>query len=185
MSFTVTETEIEGVRLLAGRRIGDERGFLERLFCGDSLQDILGDRRIVQVNHTRTTGRGTVRGMHCQLAPAAEMKLVHCLYGRVFDVAADLRIGSPTWGRWEAAMLDSESAQTFVIPEGCAHGFQVLSEVCELIYFHTAAYAPEHEAGVDALDPTLSIGWPLEVGLRSERDQGLPGLGDQFTGVQL
>ena len=185
MSFDLAETGIEGVRLLEGRRIGDERGFLERLFCTESLAEVLGGRTVVQVNHTRTSGRGTVRGMHCQFAPAAEMKLVHCLSGRVFDVAADLRIGSPTWGCWQAAELKAEYPRTFVIPEGCAHGFQVLSDACELIYFHTAAYAPDLESGVDALDPTLAIAWPLEVGLRSERDRGLPRLGEDFAGIAL
>jgi dTDP-4-dehydrorhamnose 3,5-epimerase len=185
VSFSIAETGIEGVRLLTGRRIGDERGFLERLFCAETLRELLGGRRVVQINHTRTTGRGTVRGLHCQLAPAAEMKLVHCLSGRIFDVAADLRIGSPTWGRWHAAELDGETPRTFLIPEGCAHGFQVLSDACELIYLHTAPYTPELEAGVNARDTMLAIEWPLEIGLQSERDRNLPGLGDEFAGIEL
>src|ERR1700755_1085117 len=131
---------VAGVRLLRGRRLGDERGFLERLFCRESLREILGDRTIVQINHTRTLGRGTVRGLHFQRPPFAEMKLVHCLRGRIFDVAADLRTHSPTPHKWHGEILSDEEPRTLVIPEGVAHGFQVLSDDCELIYLHTAAY---------------------------------------------
>ena len=185
MSLSVAETSIPGVQLSHGVRRGDERGFLERLFCENALAELLGDRRIVQVNHTRTVGSGTVRGLHFQLPPAAEMKFVHCLSGRIFDVAVDLRADSPTLHRWHGETLDGDEPTTLIIPEGIAHGFQLLSERCDLLYFHTAAYDPELERGVDALDPALAIEWPLPVERRSQRDQALPRIGAGVPEIAL
>ena len=185
MSLTIGETAIDGVRTLRSTRRGDARGFLERLFCEDELADVLDGRRIVQVNHARTIGKGTVRGLHFQFPPSAEMKFVHCLAGQIFDVAADLRAGSPTLHHWHGEVLDGEQGVTLVIPEGVAHGFQLLSDSCDLIYFHSAAYDPEREGGIDALDPTLAVEWPLPVERRSERDEALPRVGDGAAEIRL
>ena len=185
MNLALAATEIEGVQILHGNRRGDARGFLERLFCENELAAVLGARRIVQVNHTRTEGRGTVRGLHFQLPPSAEMKFIHCLSGRIFDVAVDLRARSSTLHRWHGEVLDGEEAKTLVVPEGVAHGFQLLSDACDLIYLHTAAYDPKREGGVDATDPVLAIAWPLPVERRSERDEGLPRIGAGAAEVVL
>jgi dTDP-4-dehydrorhamnose 3,5-epimerase len=185
VTLSIANTEIDGVRLVTGTRLADPRGFLERVFCVGDLGEILQGRTVVQVNHTRTVRKGTVRGLHFQYPPAAEMKLVHCLSGSIFDVAADLRAGSPTQRRWHGEILSADEPKTLVIPEGVAHGFQLLSDSCDILYFHTAPYRREAEGGVNACDPALSINWPLPLRLQSERDAGLPMLDCQFTEVAL
>ena len=120
----------------------------------------MGSRQIVQVNQSCTRTVGAVRGMHYQHEPHAEMKLVRCLKGKVWDVAVDLRAGSSTFLQWHAVELSAEKARMIVIPEGFGHGFQVLEEDSELLYLHTAHYAPFAEGGVRPMDPRLSIAGP-------------------------
>ena len=129
---------------------------------------------IAQINHTFTQRQGTVRGMHFQRAPHAEMKLVNCIRGTVFDVAVDLRASSETFLRWHAEELTPDNGRSLLIPEGFAHGFQALSDDCELVYLHSAAYAPGAEAGVNPLDPRLGVCWPLPITEMSTRDAGHP-----------
>lgn len=182
--FSLLETPIAGLTLLQRHPIGDERGYLERLFCTQELQAILAHRRIVQINHTLTAKAGTVRGMHFQHPPHAEMKLVTCLRGEVFDVAVDVRQGSPTFLRWHAERLSADNHRTLVIPEGFAHGFQTLTDDCELLYLHTAAYEPLADTGLDALDPAIAIEWPFPVMDRSERDRHHPRIDTTFEGLE-
>ncbi|EGV20698.1 dTDP-4-dehydrorhamnose 3,5-epimerase family protein [Thiocapsa marina] len=182
--FTLIETPLSGLTLLQRHPIGDQRGYLERLFCREELAAIIGEREIIQINHTLTATAGTIRGMHFQRAPHAEMKLVTCLTGEVFDVAVDLRRDSPTFLHWHAEHLGADNHRTLVIPEGFAHGFQTLTDDCELIYLHTAAYQPEAEAGLNALDPRLAIPWPAPVGDRSARDRDHPLLDHTFTAFE-
>ncbi|MDX9845042.1 MAG: dTDP-4-dehydrorhamnose 3,5-epimerase [Aquabacterium sp.] len=163
---------------------GDERGQLTRLFCVDLFASIRHDLRFVQTNLSYTAQRGTVRGMHFQRAPALEAKLIRCLRGRVFDVAVDLRAGSPTFGRWHAVELSQDNQRQLFIPEGCAHGFQTLCDDVELLYQHTAAYRPDCEGGVRHDDPRLAIAWPLPVSVLSERDRQHPLITPYFSGVQ-
>jgi dTDP-4-dehydrorhamnose 3,5-epimerase len=172
--FTHIDTPIAGLVLLQRHPIGDQRGYLERVFCRDELKAIIGDRDIIQINHTLTAKAGTVRGMHFQHPPHAEMKLVTCLRGEVFDVAVDLRQGSPTFLHWHAEHLSADNHRTLAIPEGFAHGFQTLTDDCELLYLHTAAYQPDAEDGLNALDPALAIPWPQPASERSARDLALP-----------
>src|SRR5262249_11846320 len=133
-------TDVEGVLVVEHAPVSDARGVFTRLFCADDLSNVLGDRRIVQVNRSQTKSVGAVRGLHYQRPPYAEMKFVTCLFGRVWDVAVDIRAGSPTFLRWHAEELIGGSSRMMVIPEGCAHGFQVLEANSELLYFHTASY---------------------------------------------
>lgn len=177
------KTAIDGVLRVETTPHSDTRGAFARFYCGDSLEVVLGDRRILQINHSRTLGRGTVRGMHFQLSPHAEMKFVRCLKGRVWDVAVDLRAGSPTFMRWHAEELSPENAHMLVIPEGCAHGYQTLEEDCELLYLHTALYTPGAEGGVRHDDPAIAITWPLPVTNLSTRDAGHPLIATDFTGL--
>ena len=123
--------------------------------------------------------------MHYQNPPYAEMKLVSCLKGEVYDVAVDLRKDSPTFLKWHATILSEENHRSFAIPEGFAHGFQTLTDHCELIYLHTAAYAPEAEAGIDALDPFVGIEWPLPITERSVRDQAHRKFNVEFLGLSV
>jgi dTDP-4-dehydrorhamnose 3,5-epimerase len=181
--FEILRTPIADLRVLQRKPLGDDRGYLERVFCAEELGALLASRRIVQINHTLTASRGTVRGMHFQHPPHAETKFVSCLRGEVFDVAVDLRRDSPTFLRWHAETLSADNHRTLVIPEGFAHGFQTLTDDCEMLYFHTAAYHAPAESGLNARDPRLAIHWPLPVEGLSPRDAGHPMLNDKFAGV--
>lgn len=183
--FEILPTLIDGVSLLRRSPLGDSRGYLERLFCVDELDALLAGRRIAQINRTLTVRRGTLRGMHFQRAPHAETKFVSCLRGEVFDVAVDLRRDSATFLRWHAEILSADNHRTMVIPEGCAHGLQTLTDDCELLYFHTAPHDPACEDGFDAFDSAVAIDWPLPVTLRSERDGGLAKLPRDFRGLAV
>ncbi len=181
--FDILATPIDGLRVLQRKPIGDSRGYLERLFCMDELQALLAGKRIEQVNHTLTGSRGTVRGLHFQHPPHAETKFVHCLRGEVFDVAVDLRRGSPTFLRWHAEVLGAGNHRTLVIPEGFAHGFQTLSDECEMLYFHTAPWRQDAEGGLHPQDARLAIAWPLPVAGLSPRDAAHAFLDAHFDGV--
>ena len=183
--FEVASEPLDVLQVIQRNPIGDERGYFERIFCSDELKSSIGPRSIMQINHTLTAKAGTVRGMHFQHPPHAEMKLVSCLRGEVFDVAVDLRKGSPTFLQWHAEMITESNHKTFVIPEGFAHGFQTLTGDCELLYLHTAAYAPDAEAGLNALDPRLAIAWPMPIAERSVRDQQHAMLTSEFSGLSL
>jgi dTDP-4-dehydrorhamnose 3,5-epimerase len=163
----------------------DARGAFSRLFCADELLDAGWSWPIVQVNHSLTRGRGSVRGLHYQKQPYAEAKLVSCIRGEVWDVAVDLRKGSPTFLRWHAERLSAADGAALFIPPGCAHGFQVLSDEAELVYCHSAAYKPDAEAGVHVHDARLKITWPLFAQGLSERDANFGPLSADFEGIQL
>ncbi len=177
----ILDTPFSGLKVLQRKPIGDSRGYLERLFCSEELQALDSYKHIAQINRTLTASRGTVRGMHFQRPPHAETKFVSCLRGEVFDVAVDLRHNSPTFLHWHAEVLSADNHKTFVIPEGFAHGFQTLTDDCEMLYFHTTAYQPGAEAGLNAQDPQLAIAWPLLVAGLSPRDATHPFLGNDFT----
>ena len=178
-------TELRGVLVVETTPLVDSRGAFARFFCERELAAVTGDRRIVQINHSRTDAVGAVRGLHYQLPPHAEMKLVRCLRGRVWDVAVDLRAGSPTFLQWHAEELSPGNARMLVIPEGCAHGFQVLEPESELLYLHTAYYAPEAEDAVACDDPRVGVAWPLPIGGLSERDGNHPPLPADFVGIDV
>jgi dTDP-4-dehydrorhamnose 3,5-epimerase len=171
--------------LLRRKLIGDSRGYLERLYCTEELRGLIPGKGIVQINHTMTAKRGTVRGMHFQRPPYAETKFVSCLRGEVFDVAVDLRPKSPTFLRWHAQVLTGSGHETLVIPEGFAHGYQSLSDDCEMLYLHTAAYHPDAEDALNARDPALAISWPEAISEVSPRDASHPMITKDFRGVVL
>lgn len=181
--FQIHDTPIPGLRLVQRDLVGDERGFLDKLYDADALGGLLPGRVIAQVNFTRTRHAGTVRGLHFQHPPHAECKLVSCLRGEVYDVAVDLRRGSPTFLRWHAERLGADNRRSLLIPEGFAHGFQALEADCDLLYLHTASHVPEAEGGLHPQDPRLAIRWPLPVALLSSRDAGHALLDDGFAGV--
>jgi dTDP-4-dehydrorhamnose 3,5-epimerase len=181
--MNILSTPIPGVSVVESSVSADERGTFARLYCERALSDVIGSRRIVQINYSRTARVGAVRGMHFQHPPQAEMKLVRCMKGRVFDVAIDLRAGSPTFLKWHAEELSPEKTRMLVIPEGCAHGFQALEVESELLYLHTAFYTPEVENGVRYDDLRLGIPWPLPVVDVSPRDRALRAIAESFRGV--
>lgn len=169
-------TPIGGTVELVGQPFGDHRGaFLNAFRLQESaFAETWGQRAIAQVNLSLTKAVGTIRGLHYQATPYSEAKLVRCLRGRVWDVAVDLRRDSPTYGQWHGVELSPERANALFIPEGCAHGFQVLAENSELLYLHSGAWVPEAEIGVYWNDQQLAIAWPLPVSDLSDRDQSLP-----------
>jgi dTDP-4-dehydrorhamnose 3,5-epimerase len=180
-----TATPINGVYLAESNPVSDSRGGFMRLYCEKELSQFIQERRIVQINQSRTTKVGAVRGMHFQYPPHAEMKIIRCLKGRVWDVAVDLRKGSPTFLQWHAEELSHQNARMMIIPEGCAHGFQVLEPESELLYLHTAFYTPSSEGGLPYNDPSLAITWHLPVTDLSARDQQHPSISSQFSGISL
>jgi dTDP-4-dehydrorhamnose 3,5-epimerase len=169
---------LEGAYLIDPDPFKDERGLFARVFCERELQEINHTKAIVQINHSLNAKRGAIRGMHFQYGPKAEIKMVKCLAGSVFDVLVDLRKLSPTFGKWHGEKLSSDNMKLMYIPEGFAHGFQTLTENAQLLYLHTAFYTPEYEGGVRFDDPDLAIDWPLPPTMISERDRSLPPLSE-------
>jgi dTDP-4-dehydrorhamnose 3,5-epimerase len=183
--FNKIKTPLEGLLVLQRNLLGDKRGYLERLFCQQELQPILKEKQIKQINHTLTEIKGTLRGMHFQYPPHAETKFVSCIRGEVFDVAIDIRKGSPTYLHFHVEILTEDNHKTLVIPEGFVHGFQSLTQNCEMLYFHTNEYVPEAEGALNANDPALNINWPLDIQEMSDRDRNHPMVAEGFEGVQL
>jgi dTDP-4-dehydrorhamnose 3,5-epimerase len=183
--FDILDMPIQGLKLVQRKPLGDSRGYLERMFCAEEMQALIPEKQVVQINHTITAKRATVRGLHFQHPPHAETKFVSCLRGEVFDVAVDLRRGSRTFLHWHAEILSADNHKTYVIPEGFAHGFQTLTEDCELLYLHTSAYQAEAEGGLNARAPRLGIAWPLPIGEQSVRDSAHPLAMEDFLGVAV
>ena len=183
--FTILDTPISALKIVKRQQLGDNRGFFSRLFCAEELALVGWHKPVAQINQTLTQKKGTIRGLHFQRPPYAEMKFVSCLLGAVWDVVVDLRAGSPTFLQWHAEELSAANHRALLIPEGFAHGFQALSADCELIYLHSRAYAPAAEAGLNPKDPMLSIIWPLAITELSARDAQHPMIDHQFKGMTL
>jgi dTDP-4-dehydrorhamnose 3,5-epimerase len=183
--FTLRRPALEGLVVVQRQKISDQRGFLSRIFCAEELAEAGWNQPIAQINHTRTEQSGTVRGLHFQRPPYAEMKLVSCVRGCVFDVAVDLRTDSPTYLQWHGEVLSADNQTALLIPPGFAHGFQALEDGCELLYCHSNFYHPGSEDGLNALDSALSIAWPIGDPQRSERDTRLPTVATPFKGILL
>lgn len=183
--FDFIPTPLAGLMRVQRKIMEDQRGFLSRFYCNDEFREVGLSKPIAQINHTLTLNKGAVRGLHFQHPPHAEAKLVSCLRGEIFDVAVDLRSGSPTFLHWHGVLLSAQNRQSLLIPEGFAHGFQALSGDCELIYLHTAAYHPESEGALNVGDPGLGITWPLAITEISDRDRNHKLIGQSFRGMTL
>lgn len=181
--FTAIPVDLPGPVLLERRAFSDERGYLTRLFDAGDLEAFGWDGPLMQVNETGTRFAGTVRGLHFQHPPHAEIKLVTCTAGRILDIAVDLRRGSPTFLRHVAVELSAENRRSFLIPRGFAHGFQALTDDVHLVYCHSAPHRAEAEGGLQPEDPALGIAWPLPVIGLSPRDRAHPLVTSDFTGV--
>jgi dTDP-4-dehydrorhamnose 3,5-epimerase len=164
------ETAIPGVVVVEVEIRTDERGGFARLHCPDEFAQAGHPFAPVQTSLSRNPHALTLRGMHHQPAPHAEVKLVRCIRGRIFDVAVDLRPDSPTWRRWTATELSAENARGLLVPEGVAHGFLTLEPDSDVLYQIAPAYSPGHEAGVRWDDPAFAIGWPARPAVISPRD---------------
>jgi dTDP-4-dehydrorhamnose 3,5-epimerase len=181
--LSLQDLPLPGLKLIQRRVLADRRGSFQRLYCQQFLEKQGISEALAQINLTQTKAAGAIRGMHYQNFPFAEVKIVSCLRGRVFDVAVDLRQGSPTFLKWHAEILDPELNNALLIPKGFAHGFQALSDACELLYFHTASYHPQAEGGFSPFDPRVKLPWPLAVTELSDRDRNHPSLSENFTGL--
>ena len=181
--MTLHPTPIDGLVVVDTRPITDARGAFTRIFCEQELAQLRHGLHFPQANLSTTRGRGTVRGMHFQHPPMAEAKLIRCLRGRVFDVAVDLRAGSPTFLRWHGIELRADAGTQVFIPEGFAHGFQALEEDVEMLYLHTRPWSPDHDGRVRHDDPRLDIQWPLPAVNLSEADLAAALLDADFRGL--
>lgn len=166
-----TETPLAGAWLIELEKKGDERGFFARAFCEHEFADHSLATRFVQVNNSLSAERGTLRGMHYQLPPKAETKVVRCIRGSLWDCILDLRHGSPTFGQWFGAELSAENRRMMYAPKGFAHGFITLSDNAEAFYFVDEFYGPDCERGIRWNDPEFGIAWPIEPVVISDKDR--------------
>ena len=163
----------------------DERGFFARTFCKNEFSVIGHRKEFVQFNHSLTKSKGTLRGMHYQIPPSAETKLIRCICGEVYDVIVDLRSDSSTFLQHFHILLSEENLKMIYVPEGFAHGFQTLADNSQMIYHHTAFYDPANERGLRFNDPALRIAWPLDPVNMTEKDQNYPLIDNNFKGIKI
>jgi dTDP-4-dehydrorhamnose 3,5-epimerase len=182
--FNIRNTSLAGLQIIDRLPIKDDRGWLERIYCQDSIGELANGKTIRQITKTLTVKKGTVRGLHFQKPPYAEIKIISCLKGKIWDVVVDLRKNSPTFLNYFAVELSEDQHQSLLVPEGFAHGFQSLTNNCQIIYFNTSNHNPDAEGGINALDPRLSIQWPLEIILRSTRDTNRQFIEENFDGLE-
>jgi dTDP-4-dehydrorhamnose 3,5-epimerase len=181
--MTFTPTGLEGSYVIDPAPYRDERGWFARFYCKTEFAAIGHTKEWVQMNHSFTRDKGALRGLHYQQPPFREIKLVRCIAGSVYDVMIDLRNGSASFLQSFSIELSAENKKMLYIPEGFAHGFQVLSEDTELIYLHSEYYSSGAESGLRYDDPRLGIVWPMPVTVLSERDAAHPLLTDEFKGI--
>lgn len=183
IEMIIKNTKIDGVKVILSEPFKDNRGFFNRIFCQKELEAIRPNIIPVQINHSMTKVKGTIRGMHFQYPPYAEMKIVRCIKGSIFDVAVDLRKNSSTFLKWHGEILSAENMKALVVPEGCAHGFQSLEDDIEMIYLHTEAYYKDSEGAIRYDEPKVDIKWPWSVINVSEKDMYYSFLTDDFQGI--
>jgi len=176
VSPQVVETRLDGVVAVEPAVHGDERGFLVESYSEKAWADAGITTPFVQHNHSRSV-RNTLRGLHFQLTPG-QAKLVRCVRGKIFDVAVDLRRGSPTFGEWEGHVLDDEAHRQLFVPAGFGHGFCVLSEIADVSYLLSSLYDPATESGIAWNDPDVGVKWPVDEPLLSQRDTQAPRLAE-------
>lgn len=168
------KTKIKGLYVIEPELKFDERGDFARVFCKKELAKEGLTFNIVQINQSLTNKKGTIRGIHFQKEPKAEAKIIQCLRGSIYDVAIDLRKKSPTYGQWVAEELNENNKRMFFIPKGFAHGFQSLTDSCEVQYFMSEFYSPGHASGVRWNDPFFDIRWPIKNSILSDKDKNWP-----------
>jgi dTDP-4-dehydrorhamnose 3,5-epimerase len=181
--FDFYSTPLEGLWVVQRKPIKDQRGFFCRFFCTEEFQAAGLKKAVTQINHTQTVKKGAVRGLHFQYPPHSEGKIVSCLRGDVYDVAVDIRKGSPTFLNWHGEILSAENQRSLLIPEGFAHGFQTLTENCELLYLHSEVFHPQAEGAFHVEDPGIGIVWPIAMTELSERDRSHLFININFKGI--
>ncbi len=179
------KTPLAGAYTIELDRIGDDRGFFARFFCSQEFSDAGLIDSFVQINNSLTKDKGTLRGMHYQLPPDAEVKVVRCIQGALFDVILDLRPDSPSFGKWYGDTLSAENRRMMYVPKGFAHGFITLEEDTEALYLSGARYVPEQERGVRYNDPAFNIEWPIEPTTISDKDTTWPDFDREWHGTDV
>lgn len=183
--FTFEATPLAGVWQVRRKPIGDARGFFARAWCAGEFGAIGLAPAIAQINHSYSRRAGTVRGLHFQHPPHHETKIVSCPVGRIFDVAVDLRLGSPTYLQWFGAELSADAGNSLVVPPGCAHGFQTLVDDAETLYLVSTPYCGTAEDGIHPFDAAVGVRWPLPVTELSERDAARAALDPAEAAIAL
>ncbi len=178
-----TPTPLAGSYIIELEPFTDERGWFARYFCKNEFSKIGHNKEWVQMNHSFTEHKGTIRGMHYQLDPHKEIKMLRCIVGAVYDVIIDLRQNSASFLQWFGTELSANNKRMLYIPEGFAHGFQSLTDDCELLYHHSAFYTSQAEAGIRYNDERINIKWPLPVTAVSARDSNHVFLNQNFKGI--
>jgi dTDP-4-dehydrorhamnose 3,5-epimerase len=178
------QTKLKDCYLIDLDKTDDQRGSLNRIFCQKTLSPLLKYKSIRQINRTFTRKEGAVRGLNFQNPPFAEIKIVSCINGEVWNVVVDLRKGSPTFSHYHAVNLSENSPRCFFI-EGFAQGFQTLTPNCEMLYFYTEDYNIDAEGAINSADPLISIKWPKFITEKSERDSNHPMLDKNFSGIKI
>ena len=177
------ETKLKGAFVISLNPLTDARGGFSRTFCKKEFQQIGHKKEFVQMNHSWNRNKGTIRGMHYQIPPYQEIKLIRCVRGSVMDVIVDLRKYSPTFLRHVTVELSAENKKMIYVPEDFAHGFQALEDDSELIYHHTEYYTPDADRGLRFDDPALNINWPLPPVMISEKDKSYKLIDNTFKGM--
>jgi len=185
MSLDESARIFDGIRVLDIPYFSDQRGIFSKIMSFEAMKVQNIDLQIMQINHSFTSEIGSIRGMHLQKSPYAEKKLITCIRGAVFDVALDLRKDSKTFLNYFSIELNARSKRSVLIPEGFAHGFQVLKKDTEMLYVHSQEYKVEYEEGFNPLDPAFDIKWPLVTGLISKKDSLHEMVGKNFQGLEL
>lgn len=178
------QTPLQGAYTIDLEKRGDDRGFFARVFCINEFSARGLETNFVQINNSSSGKRGTLRGMHYQLPDAAEVKVVRCIKGSLFDVIVDLRPDSPTFKKWFGAELSADNRRMMYVPRGFAHGFITLTDDAEAFYLVSAFYAPENERGLRYNDPAIGIEWPIPPTEVSEKDAKWPDLDEEFHGLE-
>jgi len=168
------KTKIKDVYIIEPELKKDERGYFGRFFCKKELAKIGFNFDIAQISRSLINKKGTIKGLHFQKFPKSEDKVIQCIYGAIYDVAVDMRKDSRTYGQWVSVELTQDNKKMFLIPKGCVHGFQTLAENCEVQYFMSEFYSPEHESGAHWNDAFFSIKWPIKNPTLSKKDKNWP-----------
>jgi dTDP-4-dehydrorhamnose 3,5-epimerase len=174
-----TPNDVNGSFLIDLEKQGDERGFFARFYCQREFAQAGLENHFAQINTSRSSKAGTLRGLHYQINSSAEVKLVRCIRGAVWDVVADLRRESPTFGRWFGAELNDENRTMMYVPKGCAHGVLTLVDNAEVIYLVSEFYAPHAERGIRWDDKFFDIAWPIPPTEISSKDRSWPDFGKE------
>ena len=184
VKLNITKLPLEGAYMICPNQYEDHRGSFARVFCEEELSPIF-DGNIAQINHSSTRNKGSIRGLHFQYPPNAEVKMVKCIQGSVFDVIVDIRKDSPTFLQWHGEILSAQNNRMIYVPKGFAHGFQTLEENTQLLYLHSELYSPDNEGALNVFDPDIGIEWPLPISDISERDSNHPMIETVFKGITI